>query len=155
MHEPLENQTINDTRKVDLGKRIVAFLIDATVAGIGGAIVGFFFPALSGLVVAGYFLVRDGLELEFMNGRSFGKHVMNLHVVRHNGEKMDVETSMRRNWMFALNGAVSFTLGLGFLSWLISLAGTIIFIYEIYRISTRPDGRRWGDDLADTEVVGY
>lgn len=140
------------TLKADVGKRVVAFLIDFVVAGVAGILVAILVPSLSGLAGAAYFLVRDGLELKYMNRRSFGKHVMNLQCVRRDGRLMDLETSMRRNWMLALSGLASLTM-FGSLRWLLSFAGTVFLVYEAYRVLTRSDGRRWGDELAGTQVV--
>jgi uncharacterized RDD family membrane protein YckC len=140
-------------RKADLGKRFLAHLIDSMAAGLAGAAVGFFFPALGGLISAGYFLVRDGLELQFMDRRSLGKHLMKLRPVRLDGAPMDIETSMRRNWMFAVAGLVQASFLLSFLVPVVSVAATAITVYEVYRVLTDEEGRRWGDELAGTMVV--
>lgn len=139
--------------KADLAKRLLAYVIDAVVAGLAGALAGLLLPSLSGLVSASYFLVRDGLEFEMMHRRSFGKYVMKLRPVRLDGAPMDLETSIRRNWMFAL-GALGPTLfWLGDLAGWLSLAGGLLFFYEVYRVFSDPQGRRWGDDLAGTKVI--
>lgn len=155
MHIPEVDPILSDngvTVKADLGKRVVAFLIDCVLAGLAGVLVGMLVPSLGGVAGAAYFLVRDGLELKYMDRRSFGKHVMNLQCVRHDGMAMDLETSMRRNWMLALSGLATLTI-FGPFRWLLSLAGTVFLIYEVYRVLTRSDGRRWGDDMAGTQVV--
>lgn len=139
--------------KADLGKRFLAHLIDSVLAGVAGAAFGWMVPAFGGVVMAAYFLVRDGLELDFMDRRSIGKRLLHLRPVRLDGEPMDLETSMRRNWMFALSGLVQAFYGLGGLGVLISLAGTAIALYEVYKVVTDPAGRRWGDELAGTQVV--
>lgn len=137
--------------KADVGKRIVAGLIDAGLAIVIG-----FIPLIGGLVAAAYWLTRDGLTLEFMNGRSLGKAVMNLTPVRLDGAPMDLETSFRRNWMFALGGLVSLLLFIPILGWLLAiplgLAAFAIGVLELYLVITNDRGRRWGDKLAGTQV---
>ena len=101
--------------------------------------------------------MRDGLELEFMNQRSIGKHVMDLQVERADGKPMDIETSAKRNWMFAIGGITALLGEIPFIGWLlalpISLAALGIVLYEAYRVLTRSDQKRWGDDFARTTVV--
>jgi uncharacterized RDD family membrane protein YckC len=138
--------------KADTAKRAVAYLIDALLAGILGALGGLFLSSVGGLLGAAYMLLRDGLEVEFMDRRSIGKRLLSLRPVRLDGQPMNLEASLRRNWMFALGSLAYgfFWLGLGKL---ISLAGVLIIFYEIYRVLTTADGRRWGDELAGTQVV--
>jgi len=33
------------------------------------------------------------------------------------------------------------------------IAGALLALYEVYRVVTDPEGRRWGDALAGTQVV--
>ncbi|HKL89530.1 MAG TPA: RDD family protein [Salinibacter sp.] len=133
--------------------RFLALLIDSIVAGVLSSI-----PMIGGLLGAGYFVVRDGLELEFMHERSLGKHLMDLHVHRLDGRPMDIETSVRRNWMWGLGPVASavaaFPLFGGFFSAAVGVLGLAVGLYEAYRVLTRDDGRRWGDELADTQVTG-
>lgn len=138
--------------KADPAKRAIAYLIDSFLAGALGVLGGLFLSSVGGLLGAGYMLLRDGLDVEFMDRRSIGKRLLNLRPVRLDGQPMNLEASLRRNWMFALGGLAYgfFWLGLGKL---ISLAGALIALYEIYRVLTTPDGRRWGDELAGTQVV--
>ncbi|GAB5519670.1 MAG: RDD family protein [Rhodothermales bacterium] len=139
--------------KADLGKRFIAQLIDGLAAGLLGALVGIFSATLGGIAGAVYFLVRDGLELDFMHHRSLGKHVMGLRVVRLDGEAMDLETSLQRNWMWAISGLISASFFGGYLVAIVSTAATVLAIYEIYKVVTDDAGRRWGDEMANTQVV--
>jgi len=133
--------------------RFLAFLIDGIIAGLLSNLF-----LIGGLLGAGYFVVRDGLTLQFMNERSVGKHVLGLHVERLDGRPMDIETSVRRNWMWGLGpvGAVVAQVPLfgEVLSAVVGLFGLAVLVYEAYRVLTRDDGRRWGDELAGTTVTG-
>jgi hypothetical protein len=42
----------------------------------------------------------------------------------------------------------------GALSAAVALFGLAVLVYEAYRVLTRDDGRRWGDELAGTQVTG-
>ena len=148
--------------KADLGKRFVAILIDSLLAGVGAAIIGvggFRMYGLGLLLGAGYILVRDGLEFDFMDRRSIGKKVMKLRPKRLDGRPMDLEASVRRNWTLALSTALfglSYLLGGwgGFflLSMLAGLAG-LLNLAEAVLVVTDDEGRRIGDKMADTKVV--
>jgi uncharacterized RDD family membrane protein YckC len=135
--------------------RFLALLIDSVIAGLLSSIP--LIGGLGGILGAAYFVVRDGLELDFMNGRSIGKNVMDLHVERLDGQSMDIETSVRRNWMWGIgtvsSAVASFPLFGPFFSFPLALFGLAVGLYEAYRVLTRDDGRRWGDELAKTQVV--
>lgn len=139
--------------KPDVGKRFIAYVIDAVIASLLSIV-----PVLGSLLGAAYILVRDGLEFDFMDGRSVGKKLMKLRPVRDDGGKMDLTTSVMRNWPLALGslaGLVSFSpfLGILALSLLISLIGGIVGLVEVYLVVTSPDGRRLGDKFAHTQVI--
>ena len=104
------------------------------------------------LAAGGYFLVRDGLNVDFMKGRSLGKKIMKLRPVRLDGKAMDLETSVKRNWMFGVSWLSSLPL-LGVLGSLVGLAATLVILYECYKVLTDAGARRWGDELAGTKVV--
>jgi uncharacterized RDD family membrane protein YckC len=141
----------------DTLKRFLAKFLDGLVASILFWLVvtiipGWTLAALVGAIVAGaYWLVCDGLELDFMRHRSLGKRLLGLAVIRSDGRPMDIEASVRRNWMFAI-GWFSQPFGFG-LGMLVSLAALGLLVYEIYKVLTEPDGHRWGDELAGTRVV--
>lgn len=138
--------------KADLGKRAVAMIIDAVIAAVIGMI-----PAIGGLIGAAYMLLRDGLEFDFMNHRSVGKHVMKLHIESLDGTPIDINTSMRRNWMFALGALIPLLLFIPVLGWIaipfVGLAGLALGVVEIVLVITDPEGRRLGDKIASTRVV--
>ena len=154
--DPNTDSPSNDTPP-DKTTRFLAFLIDGVLVAVVSAVLAPLSAALGSLLGGIYFLVRDGLELDFMNQRSLGKHVMNLKVERVDGAPMNIETSARRNWVFAL-GVVSALVGaIPLIGWLlalpVSLVGLALVLYEGYRVITRDDQQRWGDDFADTRVV--
>lgn len=144
--------SVSPSSTPDTTTRFLAFLIDAVIAGLLSNL--FFF---GGVLGAAYFVVRDGLTFQFMNRRSVGKHLMSLNVERLDGRPMDVEASVRRNWMWGLGpvGAVVAQVPLfgGLFSTAVALFGLAVLLYEAYRVFTRDDGRRWGDELAQTRVV--
>ncbi len=132
--------------------RFLAIFIDGLIAGVLSNI-----PLIGGLLGAGYYVTRDGFEFEYMDQRSLGKHVMGLRVERLDGRPMDLETSVRRNWMWGLGpvaaAVAAFPLFGGIFSMAVGLLGLAVGLYEGYRVLTRADGRRWGDELAQTRVV--
>lgn len=138
--------------KADLMKRFLAALIDGGLAMVVSMV-----PVLGGLVAAAYLLFRDGLELDFMDGRSIGKKVMKLRPVRLNGEPMDLVASAKRNWMFALGGITSVLAFIPVLGWLlmipVALAGLVLGLIEVFLVITDPQGRRLGDKIAGSQVV--
>lgn len=140
------------TMKPDTGKRIVAAVIDCVVAAVLN-----FIPAIGGLVAAGYWLVRDGMEIDFMDRRSIGKKVMKLRPIRLDGQPMDIDTSVRRNWMFALGGVAWFLKYIPIIGWLllplVGIAALGLGLYELFRVFTDTQGRRLGDTMAGTKVI--
>ncbi len=143
---PLEPSVIPTRSKADLGKRFLAALIDGALAGIVS-----FVPVIGGLIGAAYMLVRDGLDVDFMDGRSLGKKVMKLRPVRLGGEKIDVGTSVKRNLPFAIGPVIMI---IPILGWLIGpVVALVIGLIESVLVLTDAEGRRVGDKLAETMVV--
>ena len=158
-----ENQTVSPTGgasgaarpgppgKPDIGKRAVAAIIDAVIAVAIG-----FIPVLGGIIAAAYWLLRDGMEFEFMDRRSIGKKVMKLRPVRLDGSPMDMMASAKRNWMFALGGVIQllvFTIVGIVLAIPLALIAFLLGIVELILVLTDPEGRRLGDKIAGTRVV--
>lgn len=137
-------------RMADLGQRVIAGVIDTALAIAVG-----FIPVVGGLVATAYWLARDGLEVDFARHRSIGKKIMGLKPVRLDGRPMDLATSARRNWPFALGGVVQILMFIPLVGWLlmipVALLALVIGIAEIALILT--GGRRLGDRTADTQVV--
>jgi len=97
---------------------------------------GFF----AGLV---YILVADG----FFNGRSPGKLLLGLSVVRGDGGPCTVRESILRN----------LTIAVGFLLWRIPLIGWLLFpcvlAFEFIVLFGSDTNRRLGDEIAKTNVI--
>jgi uncharacterized RDD family membrane protein YckC len=148
----LPNIQVATAPKAELSKRIIAGVIDAVI----GAVVGLI-PVIGGIIAAGYWLVRDGLDIEFMDHRSIGKKVMKLRPVTLDGRPVDIQTSIKRNWMFALGGVVSLLLYIPIIGWLlmipVALLALVIGIVELVLVITDAKGRRFGDKLAATQVI--
>lgn len=135
----------------DIGKRLAAALIDVVITVVVG-----FIPFVGGLVATAYWLVRDGMDLELMDHRSIGKKVMKLRPVTIDGSPVDIATSVKRNWMFALGGigqVLVFTIIGIVIAIPLFLAAFVIGIIEIVLVVTDGEGRRFGDKLAGTRVI--
>jgi uncharacterized RDD family membrane protein YckC len=146
--------------KADIGKRFIAALIDAIPAILVGFIFGlvpWIGGIIGGLLAGAWWLVRDGLDVDFADKRSLGKQIMKLRPVRLDGQPMTMETSLKRNLPLAVYCV-------GYLLWVVPvlghimsipifLIGGIIGLVEAILVVTDPEGRRWGDRLAGTKVV--
>lgn len=132
--------------KADLTKRFVAFLIDAVIASVLTSVI----PVVGGILGAGYMLLRDGFEFDFMNHRSLGKRVMGLRPVLVGGGAMSMQVSIRRNWPFAL-GILTVIPLLGLL--FVAIVAPILGLIEGVLVLTDDQGRRFGDKLAQTKVI--
>lgn len=138
--------------KPDLGKRAIAAIIDGAIAAVVGLI-----PVIGNIIGALYVLTRDGFDYDFMDGRSAGKKLMKLRPVRLDGQKMDIRTSIRRNWPLALGSLAFLFLFIPVLGWLLYplllIAAIGLGITELVLVLTSADGRRFGDKLGGTQVI--
>ena len=138
--------------KADIAKRVVAAIIDA----VAGVLVGLI-PIAGGLLATAYWLLRDGLDIPFMEKRSIGKQLVKLRPVRDDGLEMDIETSLKRNWMFAFGGLTSLLVMIPIIGWLlvpvVALLALAIGIIEVVLAVTDPQGKRFGDKFAQTMVI--
>jgi len=138
--------------KADPSKRIVAAIIDAVIGVLVGLI-----PWIGGLISAAYWVLRDGMELEFMDNRSVGKKLMKLRPVTEDGRKMDMMMSVQRNWMFGIGAIIWFLMYIPIIGWLliipVSLIALAIGIVELIKVLTDEEGRRFGDVWAKTKVI--
>ncbi len=137
--------------RVDIGKRAIALIIDAVIAVVVG-----FIPIAGGIAATAYWLLRDGMDLEFMDHRSIGKKVMKLRPVSLDGQPLDMVASVKRNWMFGLGG-LSELFAMTFIGLVIAiplgLIALVIGIIEIVLVFTDAEGRRMGDKMAGTRVI--
>ena len=137
--------------KPDIGKRAIAAIIDAVVAMVVG-----FIPVIGGIIATAYWLLRDGLDVEFMDHRSLGKKVMKLRPVMLDGSPVDITASIKRNWMFALGGIAGF-LAMTIIGLVVAIPlGLIAFvlgIVEVVLVITDAEGRRIGDKTGGTRVI--
>jgi len=154
---PLEDDGVVDpdaeaVTKADLGKRVVAGLIDAVAAALVGLL-----PLVGWVIAPAYWLLRDGLDVEFLDRRSLGKKLTKLRPVRDDGLPMDIETSVKRNWVFVIGGMVPILAAIPILGWLLLplaiIAGIAIGAVEIFLAVVDPEGRRFGDKFAGTKVI--
>ncbi len=129
-----ESQSVPDGKPADLVTRFVAALIDVVIVG------------------AAYMLVRDGLDLEFMNRRSLGKKLLGLRPIRLDGQPMDLASSIKRNAAFALGPLLSAIPILGLL--LGPFTAMLVLMVEVAMLVVDDDRRRLGDRLGNTVVVG-
>jgi len=145
-------ETPDDLAKADVGKRVVAALIDFGIAFMMGLV-----PGVGQLLGAAYLILRDGLELDFMSHRSLGKNVMKLHLVSVDGEPLDLMTSVRRNWIFGIGPLVPLLFIIPILGWLMIpfalFAAIALGITELVLALTDAEGRRLGDKWANTMLV--
>ncbi len=149
---PTTGATAGAAVKADTMKRFVAVLIDGVIAAVLTYI-----PYIGGLLGALYILLRDGFEFEFMDLRSVGKRVMKLRPVRLDGQPMTLGWSARRNWPLVFASLWRLLLFIPILGWLfiplVLVAGAVLSILEAVLVLTDPEGRRWGDRLANTKVI--
>lgn len=138
--------------KADVVKRAVAAVIDGVLAGLVSLV-----PFVGAIAAAAYMLLRDGLDIDYMRQRSVGKTLMKLRPVTFDGQPMDINKSVQRNWMIALGYLGAVIAFIPILGWLaapvIWLAAMVIGIVELVLVFTDSEGRRWGDKLAHTKVV--
>lgn len=139
-------------QRADLGKRLIAAIIDGILsAGVS------FIPFIGGIIGGLYILLRDGLDIEFMDKRSIGKKLMKLRPVRLDGQPMDPITSVKRNLPFCVGLVGTIFWVIPILGWIVAvlfgLVGLVLGIIELVLVLTDPEGRRMGDKLAETKVV--
>jgi len=148
--------------KADLGKRLIAAIIDSLIGGVVSRIIPFL--GIGSLIGGAYILTKDAIMFEVLKdpswkGQSIGKRVMRLQVVGPKGSDVDFTLSAKRNWPLAIGQLLSFIVSfvpfgvMAFSSWsLIATVTGIIGIIEIALVFTDPQGRRLGDKLAETRV---
>ena len=89
----ISSQTYDVSRKASLLKRFLALLIDGILAGVISALLGI----VGTIAGAAYLLVRDGLDLGFMDLRSIGKKIMKLR------QKSKQKVPKRKELLYSLS----------------------------------------------------
>jgi uncharacterized RDD family membrane protein YckC len=130
--------------KADLTLRGLARGFDFAVA----LAVGLSAPFVIGpLLAAGYLAVADGL----LNGQSPGKRLFGVRVVvPARRASAGVAESLERNAAFAV---VALCWALPLLWPVFLLVGVPVVAVEAWRVWREPLGRRYGDQMAETQVV--
>ena len=140
------------TAKPDMSKRAIAAIIDCVAAVLVGLI-----PIVGGLIATAYWLVRDGLDIEFMPHRSIGKKLVGLQPVTLDGRPVDIETSVKRNLPFAVGGIAQVLLFIPIIGWILMIPVVLVALglglMELFLVITSEDGRRMGDKFANTKVI--
>ncbi len=137
--------------KADLITRFLAALIDGMVVGILTLV-----PLVGLLAAAVYMLTKDGIVYELtknqeFEGRSIGKRILGLKVVRLDNMEMDISTSARRNLTLGLGSLIALVPIIG---WILGvIIGAIMNIVEMLFVLMDSEGRRLGDKWAGTQVV--
>ncbi|HEB75719.1 MAG TPA: hypothetical protein ENJ04_05160 [Nitrospirae bacterium] len=127
------------TTPAGLLSRVVAKVVDLVLAAVAVELLHET-GLIAGLV---YILTADG----FFNGRSPGKMLLGLSVVRADGGRCTVKESILRN----------LTVALGFLLWRVPLIGWLLFLavlaFEFIVLYGSDTNRRLGDEIAKTNVM--
>lgn len=123
-------------------QRIMAYLIDAIFASgliwltpMMGSVIGlgslfYVFGVILGL---GYVLTKDALP--FLDGRSIGKKVIGLKVI-HSTSGQPITNDYKASALRSLSLLIPF-----------------LNLYEVFLLLTRTDGKRLGDEWAETKVI--
>lgn len=167
--QALQSQNTVQPVRIELGKRLVALIIDFFACYLFGAAVAFipfvntFLPLQAVMVLV--FLCRDFL----FEGRGIGKNLMGLQVVDlRTGAPCSLIQSVKRNIVlfapYVVWTLVSSVLRVVPVPWLSETVGNVInlagMVYcalvipvEGYRVYNREDGLRIGDDIAGTGLI--
>ena len=119
--------------KADTQRRLIAFIIDVSVAVACYAALSSRDFVMAAMVGPIYLLVRDSA----FRGQSFGKLFVGLVAVELKTAKpVRTAASLKRNFLFVIPGMNLFAL-----------------IFEAQQVRADPQGMRLGDRLAQTQVV--
>jgi len=144
-------------RRADLESRMLAFALDALIAGLLFIIP---LPIIRSILSASFLLFRDVIMYEITGDKSWrnrspGKRVLGLMVV---GE---TETEKYKNITRTLSLQRNFIPALGLIAGIVPLLGLIIapvisllvWIIELLASISHPQQKRLGDRLARTVVI--
>jgi hypothetical protein len=158
----------SEPAQVDVGKRLVASLLDVLVGYFLELIVNCI-PLVNVFVhdqlpLVAFLIIRDAL----FNGRGIGKNLMGLQVVdRLSGRPASFRQSITRNLvvfgpylvLYVVNSLLrfappeAFTLVSSIVTGLGGAYMLAVLPYEAWRVYSRTDGMRWGDQIAGTTIV--
>jgi len=164
-----EPSSQNATPPIDMGKRVVALVIDIACGYLLGVVLNFvpfisqFLPSQVVMVV--FLLIRDSL----FEGRGVGKNLMGLRVIdAASGGAPTIMQSTQRNIIFFAPYVVLYMMGMVLrfvpVPWLnerildlVNLMGmvyvAIVIPIEGWRVWHSEDGQRIGDEIAGTKLV--
>ncbi len=158
-----------EPRRIDLGKRGVALVLDVATAYFVSVIISMI-PFINGFLpvyatMVAFLVVRDFL----FEGRGIGKNLMGLQVVdMATGRPPDLLQSIQRNIIlvapFVAMGVITVSARFIPIGWLgqaatnlVNLIGMIycgfVIPLEAYRAYSRADGMRIGDEIAGTTII--
>lgn len=160
--------------RVDFGKRLVAMIIDVGAAYLASSAVNLI-PFFGTFVTANLVMVLALLTRDyFFEGRGIGKNLMGLQVVDvKTGMPCSIAQAIKRNLilfgpllvLFCVAFAMQILNAILHMPWIINesvyqvinAVGTVytlaVIPYEAYRVYSRADGRRFGDQFAGTAIV--
>jgi hypothetical protein len=133
--------------RADLARRAAAFFVDLLVTAFVFGLLGPIGP----LLAAAYVAFRDGLEIRPLVGRSLGKAALGLTVVAEGEDHCNARRSLARNWVLAVPCLLGAIPVLGWIA--CPILGLLVLVAESAFILVSPGGKRFGDELARTQVV--
>ena len=130
---------VGEAKKAGLLLRVVSKSVDLIIILAAAELL----PKAGFLAGVGYMLIGDGLS----GGRSIGKRLFGLVVLDGEGSACQVKESILRNMVLAV----------GIILWKVPLVGwlltIVIFVLEFIILVGSPEGKRIGDEIANTRVV--
>jgi uncharacterized RDD family membrane protein YckC len=164
-----DQEQAQEPAKIEIGKRLVALIIDFFCCYLVGAVVAMipfintFLPLPSVMIIV--FLCRDA----FFDGHGIGKNLMGLQVIDiRSGQPCNLLQSVQRNVVlvapYVVLTLVDLVLRFVPLPWVneyirgaINALGMVyclvVMPIEAHRAYTREDGLRIGDDIAGTAII--
>jgi uncharacterized RDD family membrane protein YckC len=133
--------------RAETARRAGAFFVDLLVVALLFALLGVLGPLLG----AAYVAFRDGLEIGPFKGRSLGKAALGLTVVHLRGDGCDARCSLARNWVLAVPCLIGVIPIVGWIAF--PILGLLVLVAEAAFVIVNQAGRRFGDELAGTQVV--
>ena len=142
--QPAVNSTIQE-QIASSGIRVAGYLIDAIPACVLGlfSLIPLVGPIIAGLLLLPYWLLRD------ITGKSLGKMLLGLAVVKKDGSPAPFSARILRNLPLAVGPGLLIIPLLGYV--LAPVVALLLVCTEIVMLLTQ--GSRFGDRLAGTTVA--